>query len=108
MPRQPKREKRRFVDFLAMDEDHECALLGALGFSSNYILSQTGLTPGQIGYRLKKAEISRMDFRNGSSPWAKMMLRNMKETTEPRLTEYLKRYQPKPEKQRGKYGRSSV
>lgn len=110
MARQPKRDRRRFVDYLAMDEDHECALLGALGFSSNFIMKQTGLeTVGKVTYRLKKAEIRRMDFRNGTSPWAKLMLRNMRDVAEPRLTEYLKRYSPKlPERERGKYGRASA
>ncbi len=101
----PKREKRRFVDYLAKDEDHECALLGALGFSSNLIMRQTGLRPGQISYRLHKADISRMEFRNGTSPWARMMMSNMKEVAEPRLNEYLRRYSPKLSKRDTEYVR---
>jgi hypothetical protein len=75
-------------------EDYECALLGALGFSSRYIQSKTGLRNGQITYRLRKAQISRMDFRNGQSVYAKLVLRNMRSVAEPKLIKELYQLTP--------------
>lgn len=70
--KQPRR-----VDWWIYKEDYECAYLGALGFSTRYIASRTGLTSGKITYRLKKATIRRMDYRNGSSPFATIVLKNI-------------------------------
>lgn len=94
--------ERRRVDYLSYDEDNECALLGALGFSGRYIERKTGLTLGKVEYRLRKAEIRRTDFRNGEGRWAKMMLSNMRDITQPRLTEYLRQFSPKPEEAIGR------
>jgi hypothetical protein len=82
--------KPRRVDWWIYQEDHECALLGAMGFSTRYIASRTGLSPGKIGYRLKKATIKRMDYRNGDSSVAKMVLRNMRPSIMGALDHYLK------------------
>lgn len=83
------RPKQRLVDFLHVRADYQCALLGAFGFSTYYIKSKTGLSPGQIGYRLKKAEISRMDFRNGQSVYAEMVLRNVRQVAQEKLVKHL-------------------
>ena len=87
-------ERPRLVDYMHNAEDYETALLGALGFSSRYIQSKTGLRTGQITYRLRKAQISRMDFRNGQSVYAKMVLRNMRAVAEPKLIKELYQLTP--------------
>jgi hypothetical protein len=84
----------RLVDYMHNRADYETALLGALGFSSRYIQSKTGLRTGQITYRLRKAQISRMDFRNGQSVYAKMVLRNMRSVAEPKLIKELYQLTP--------------
>lgn len=80
----------RRVDYYRNTEDHECALLGAMGFSTRFIWRETSLSDGQIAYRLKKASIRRMDYRNGDSDLAKMMLRNVRPTAEQQLVKHLK------------------
>ena len=85
-----KRAKPRRVDFGLYTEDFECALLGSLGFSTAMIESKTGLTGGKVTYRLKKISVRRMDYRNGESTMAKLVLRNMKPTVERELRSYLK------------------
>jgi hypothetical protein len=47
----------RRVDFYDEVDDHRCILLASLGFSTRYICDQTGLSPSQVTYRLKKADI---------------------------------------------------
>lgn len=56
------------------DEDLQCAILAALGFSTQMIAERTGLTNSQITYRLKKAAIKRADYRNGESAMAQRVL----------------------------------
>lgn len=63
----------RRVDLLKGD-DFRCALLGSLGFSTKLIHARTGLTPGQIAYRLRMGGIRRQDFRNGESALAERVL----------------------------------
>jgi hypothetical protein len=62
------------VDYLRNQEDFQAALLGSLGFSTAFIQARTGLCPSQIGYRLGKARIRRLAFRNGQSPVASYVL----------------------------------
>lgn len=92
--RRRETHRPRLVDYMHVREDYECALLGALGFSSRYIQSKTGLRTGQITYRLRKAQISRMDFRNGQGVYAKMVLRNMRAVAEPKLIKELYQLTP--------------
>lgn len=75
----------RRVDYFRYDEDYECAFLGAFGFSTRFIMSKTKLSANQITYRLQKAEIRRMDFRDGSSEFAQMMLRNVRQKADVKL-----------------------
>jgi len=56
------------------DEELECAILGALGFSTKFIMERTGLTHCQVGYRLNKGSIKRADYRNGQSEMAERVL----------------------------------
>lgn len=82
--------KPRPVDFFKYEEDYECAFLGALGFSTRFIGEQTKLSPGKITYRLKKANVRRMDYRNGYSEIASLMRRKMRPEVSSRLTHSLK------------------
>ena len=50
-------------------------LMGQLGYSSRFIEAETGLSWGQISYRLRKAGVRRKDYRNGSSSLARRVLR---------------------------------
>lgn len=72
MPKHLPATPRR-VDLLKGDDFH-CALLGSLGFSTRLIHHRTGLTPGQIAYRLRMGSIKRQDYRNGDSPLAGRVL----------------------------------
>ena len=58
----------------ASDEDLQCAILGAMGFSTRFIGEQTGLSPCQISYRLFKGRIKRADYRNGESEMAQRVM----------------------------------
>lgn len=57
------------------DSELQCAILGALGFSTKFIMAETGLTQCQVSYRLGKGRIKRADYRNGESDMAEMVLR---------------------------------
>jgi hypothetical protein len=62
------------VDFIMHDEDFQVALLGSMGFSTTFIQKETGLTEGQVSYRLSKAAIKRKDYRDGESGEAEMVI----------------------------------
>jgi hypothetical protein len=70
--------------------DYESAFLGSMGFSTRCIMHETGLSGGQIIYRLHKAKIRRIDYRDGNSDIASIMLRHMRPTIEKEVTRYLK------------------
>ena len=72
MPKYAPNNLRR-VNLLDGDDFH-CALLGSLGFSTRLINARTGLSAGQISYRLRKGSIKRQDYRNGDSPLASRVL----------------------------------
>lgn len=59
------------------DDELRCALLASMGFSTRYIVAETGLTPCQVSYRLNKARIKRADYRNGESDMAQLILHRM-------------------------------
>ena len=52
----------------------EAARLGEKGFATS-IMDQTGLSAGQVQYRLTKAKIRRADFRNGLTIAARKVAR---------------------------------
>lgn len=56
------------------DADFACLMLGSVGWSNKGIAKYTGLTEGQVGYRLQRYGISRTAYRNGESPAAKWIL----------------------------------
>ena len=82
----------RRVDWWLHKSDYECAYLGALGMSTRYIESKTDLTPGKISYRLKKASLKRMDYRNGTSPVAKTVLKFIRPLVLAELNSHLKNH----------------
>jgi hypothetical protein len=72
MPQHTPVNARR-VNLLHGDDFH-CAMLASLGFSTSLIHSRTGLSPGQIAYRLRMGAIKRNDYRNGDSQLAERIL----------------------------------
>jgi hypothetical protein len=56
-------------------EDVQCAILGSLGMSTKCISDKTGLSPCQVTYRLGRANIRRVDYRNGDSYVAKRVMK---------------------------------
>jgi hypothetical protein len=79
----------RKVELLKGD-DFKCALLGSLGFSTKLIMEHTELTPSQVGYRLRKGGIRRMDYRNGESEVASAMLKKARVVALPTVREHLR------------------
>ena len=79
----------RRVNLLAGD-DFKCAIMGSLGFSTNLIMRHTELTTSQVGYRLRKAEIRRTDYRNGDSAVAESMLQKARVIAIPAVKAHLK------------------
>jgi hypothetical protein len=82
--------KSHRVDFFDNSSDYEAAFLGSLGFSTRCIQRRTKLRPGQITYRLRKAAIRRVDYRDGDSDMATIVLRGMRGAIESELTKYLR------------------
>jgi len=85
-----KNSKPRRVDFQLYDEDFECAFLGSIGRTTKSIMFRTKLGPGQVNYRLKKAAIRRMDFRNGTSDIAHIVENVLRGPITKNLEKYLK------------------
>lgn len=51
-----------------------CGRLGMLGFSTAFIQRRTGLSQGQIIYRLHKLGIKRREYRDGQSALARFVV----------------------------------
>ena len=71
----------RFIGLLNKDEDFNCIMLATLGLGDEAIQDATGLSCGQIHYRLRKAKsalthahLTRREFRRGRSPFARMLV----------------------------------
>ena len=94
---QLKRRPRR-VDFYERKDDHECALLAAMGMSTSYIMAKTGLSACQVTYRIGLAGFttangcSRMDYRNGKSPFASYVLSVARTSADNRLLAHLRQH----------------
>jgi len=56
-------------------EDQKALVMGSLGFSATHIAEQTGLSTGQVYYRLGKMGIRLRDYRNGLNPIGRHVLR---------------------------------
>ena len=66
------------VNYFENRADMEVALMGALGFGTDYIAARTGLTHCQVLYRLGKAKICRVEYRNGDSQLARQVFGSVK------------------------------
>lgn len=77
-------------------EDEECVILGIQGFSTRCIQTYCrNLSGGQIAYRLRQVAVRRMDYRDGTSDYALMMMRNAKPVAEEELKRLLIELQKK-------------
>jgi hypothetical protein len=61
-----------------LPENRNCLHLANFGFSINTIADATGLTPGQICYRLNRRELKVGDYRKGKSPGAMIVFKKYK------------------------------
>jgi hypothetical protein len=59
--------------------------LGSFGLSTQAISEATGLSPGQVLYRLKKGHVLRRDYRNGKSRFALNVKAGLKRVTADRI-----------------------
>lgn len=75
-------------------KDFECALLASLGFSDKLIISRTKLTPGQISYRLKRAGISRQNYRDGKSTLSKLVTNRVQESAKAEVERKIRKFIP--------------
>ena len=78
------------VNYFENKADMEVALMGALGFATDYIAARTGLTHCQVLYRLHKAKINRTDYRNGDSAIAQDAFQMAKGVARNRITSRLR------------------
>jgi hypothetical protein len=80
--------RRTRIDLLSGADLH-CCRLGSMGFSSKAIADATGLSPGQVNYRLKLGKVSRAAYRNGTSLVAQKLLRYTKASLTPLIERQL-------------------
>jgi hypothetical protein len=76
----------RRVDFIRNKQDLEVLLLGSMGFATDFIMERTGLTVGQVLYRLGLGAIKRKDYRNGSTAVAQYVLGSLRRGVAERVT----------------------
>lgn len=78
--------KRHMVGLLSKPADFSCLLLASLGQSSRTIARITGLSSGQISYRLKMAQIKLRDYRNGNNAYSRMVIKSVNTLAAKQLT----------------------
>lgn len=66
----------RRIDFRE-GPDLKCCILGHAGLHTKAIQEHTGLSGGQVSYRLKLAAIRRKDYRNGESDMSQLVIRQL-------------------------------
>lgn len=64
------------VAWNAKPEDYQCVILAGAGLCVAAISARTGLSPGQIHYRLAKWDVRITDYRQGRGPIARAILEN--------------------------------
>ena len=73
----------RKVSYFDYESDFQCPLLASIGLSTEAIAGMTGLTPGQVGYRIMKFEnatrrkgekTSRYKYRSGKGEVAQALV----------------------------------
>lgn len=77
VPDTRNREKDYRVAFLAKQEDFDCAMLAEFGMELKTIAGYTGLSLGQVMYRLKKLNIRVKDFRQGRGQYARLVFKHL-------------------------------
>jgi hypothetical protein len=70
-------------------DDFQCTLLGSLGFSTRFIMAQTGFSHAQVAYRLRRARIRRADYRDGGSAISSSVLRQVSTASIPQVVAHL-------------------
>lgn len=68
-----RNEPEHRVALLAKQEDFETVVLARFGMSLKTIAAFTGLTIGQVAYRLAQAKVRTRDYREGRGPIAAMV-----------------------------------
>lgn len=69
---QPKAATKQVMTKVFLDsEGRNAARLGEHGFTNKFIAKRTGLSEGQVQYRLSLAGIKRREFRNGETEEAR-------------------------------------
>lgn len=76
------KKKQRHVIRFTESEEIEVVVMGELGFSTQAIADETGLSKGQVLYRLRLAQVKRADYRNGKSDTAERVLDTMRRPLE--------------------------
>ena len=72
-----RRRVNRSVPILWGDIDRQAAVLVSWGFTNAFVSERTGLSMGQISYRLKRLGMQRVryEYRHGQGPVAEELLR---------------------------------
>jgi hypothetical protein len=70
---------------LDRSDNFRCLLLADFGFSTEYIRKETGLTPSQVSYRVRKYGIKRKYYRDGTSLGAKAVMGQAMHEVEPKM-----------------------
>lgn len=86
----PKIKNRRRLNPLTDDAYFQALIFASEGRSDRFIQQRTGLSTGQISYRLKQYEIRRADYRDGTSPMAVAVEREMDSILTGILTRHVK------------------
>lgn len=75
----------RLHDVLGNPQSAACIMMGALGLSGKAIAERTGLTIGQVGYRLHLAEVKIRSYRNGETVLAQRVMQACADTAREQL-----------------------
>lgn len=90
------KELEHRVAFLGRQEDYECVMLAKFGMTHDTIASFTGLSKGQVGYRLKKAGVKVTDFRMGIGAYAQIVMQHTAARAAKLLVHELRQLENKP------------
>ena len=84
--------KRAVRNQVALEEDRRCEYFAQLGFSNRLIRKHLGYTDYQIQRRLKRANIKRVDYRDGLSAIGKAVVQKLDAISERKLVQHIERY----------------
>lgn len=92
-----RHKKRKMGNYIPWTDPElqECAILAACGLTTKFIIGKTGLTEGQVNYRIRaKTDIHRMDIRNGKGKFGRLMVQAQSEVVREAVLERLKQMAP--------------